>query len=92
VAFAIEHEFDYIAMSFVRNRDNIQELRDILAEYDSPIQIISKVENQEALDHLEEIIEASDGVMVARGDLGVEVPIETLPGHQRKIVNMARKR
>lgn len=89
--FAIEQWFDFIAMSFVRNKDNIQELRDFLAENGgSHIQIISKVENQEALENLEEIVAHSDGVMVARGDLGIEVPIETLPVHQRNIVKLCR--
>ena len=89
--FAIEHNFDYIAMSFVRSKENIQELRDLLSAHQaSHIQIISKIENQEALDNLEEIVTHSDGVMVARGDLGVEVPIETLPVHQRNIVKLCR--
>ncbi len=89
--FAIEHGFDYIAMSFVRNKDNIKELRDLLAENNaSHIQIISKIENQEALDNVEEIVLNSDGVMVARGDLGIEIEIETLPVYQRNIVKMCR--
>ncbi len=89
--FAIEQGFDFIAMSFVRNKDNIQELRDLLSEHNgSHIQIISKIENQEAVDNMEEIIMNSDGVMVARGDLGIEVPIETLPVHQRNIVKQCR--
>ena len=89
--FAIEYGFDYIAMSFVRSKENIQELRDLLNENGAGhIQIISKVENQEALDNLEEIVMHSDGVMVARGDLGIEVAIETLPVHQRRIVKLCR--
>lgn len=89
--FAIEHGFDYIAMSFVRNKSNIQELRDLLAANNaSHIQIISKIENQEALDNLEEIVLNSDGVMVARGDLGIEIAIETLPVYQRNIVKLCR--
>ena len=90
--FAIKHGFDYIAMSFVRNKENIKELRDLLeANGGAHIQIISKVENQEALDNLEEIVINSDGVMVARGDLGIEVAIETLPVHQRNIVKMCKE-
>lgn len=89
--FAIEQGFDYIAMSFVRSKENIQELRDLLAANNgSHIQIISKIENQEALDNLDEIIINSDGVMVARGDLGIEVPVETLPVHQRAIVKKCK--
>jgi len=67
VLFAIENDYDFIAMSFVRNKENIQELRDLLSDNNaSHIKIISKVENQEAIDNLDEIIEFSDGVMVAR--------------------------
>lgn len=89
--FAIKHGFDFIAMSFVRNKENIQELRDLLAANNgSHIQIISKIENQEALENLEEIVLNSDGVMVARGDLGIEIEIETLPVHQRNIVKMCK--
>ncbi len=89
--FAIEQGFDFIAMSFVRNKENIQELRDLLAENGGEyIQIVSKIENQEALENMEEIIVNSDAVMVARGDLGIEVPIESLPVHQRNIVKMCK--
>lgn len=89
--FAIEQGFDFIAMSFVRNKENIQELRDLLeANNGSHIQIISKIENQEAMDNVDEIVMYSDGVMVARGDLGIEVPIETLPVHQRNIVKKCK--
>lgn len=87
VLFAIEEGYDFIAMSFVRNRSNVEELRTLLAEHNaSQIKIISKIENQEGIENLDEIIEASDGVMVARGDLGIEVPIEKLPVYQRDIV------
>lgn len=87
VLFAIEEGYDFIAMSFVRNRSNVEELRSLLALHDaSHIKIISKIENQEGVENLDEIIEASDGVMVARGDLGIEVPIEKLPVYQREIV------
>lgn len=93
VLFAIENDFDYIAMSFVRNKANIQELRTILKEKNAEnIQIISKVENQEALDNLLEIVDESDWVMVARGDLGIEVPIEDLPIYQRQIVKACEAR
>lgn len=89
--FAIKHGFDFIAMSFVRNKENIKELRDLLeANNGSHIQIISKVENQEALDNLDEIVANSDGVMVARGDLGIEVAIETLPVHQRNMIKKCK--
>ncbi|MDD2870699.1 MAG: pyruvate kinase [Candidatus Gracilibacteria bacterium] len=87
IKFAVEKGTDFIAMSFVRNKANILELRDYLKEINAPasIQIISKIENQESLDNLDEIIEESDGIMIARGDLGAEVPFETLPIIQKMI-------
>lgn len=92
VLFAIENNYDFIAMSFVRNKENIAELRDLLAQNNaSHIKIISKVENQEAIENLEEIVMHSDGVMVARGDLGIEVPIEKLPFYQKEIANLCLK-
>ncbi|NDK19644.1 pyruvate kinase [Candidatus Gracilibacteria bacterium] len=87
VLFSIEEGYDFIAMSFVRNCSNVEELRNLLSEHNaSHIKIISKIENQEGIENLDEIIEASDGVMVARGDLGIEVPIEKLPVYQLEIV------
>ena len=87
VLFSIQERYDFIAMSFVRNRSNVEELRTLLSLHDaSHIKIISKIENQEGIENLDEIIEASDGVMVARWDLGIEVPIEKLPVYQREIV------
>ncbi|MDP2091203.1 MAG: pyruvate kinase [Candidatus Gracilibacteria bacterium] len=85
--FAIDKGTDFIALSFVRNKNNILELREFLKEIEAPenIQIISKIENQESLDNLDEIIEESDGIMIARGDLGAEVPFETLPIIQKLI-------
>lgn len=92
VLFAIENDYDFIAMSFVRNKENIQELRDILKEYSAThIKIISKIENQEAIENLEEIIQHSDGVMVARWDLWIEVPIEKLPFYQKEIAKLCLK-
>jgi pyruvate kinase len=81
-------------MSFVRNKEHIQELRDILIEHhaNKEIGIISKVENQEGLDHIEDIVEYSDGIMVARGDLGIEVDISSIPVRQRKIVKLCRSK
>lgn len=86
--FAIAEKYDFIAMSFVRSRENIEELRTLLRENNaSHIKIISKIENQEGIENLDEIVEASDGIMVARGDLGIEVPIQKLPVYQREIVS-----
>ncbi len=89
VLFAIKNNYDFIAMSFVRNKENIKELRDLLLENNaSHIKIISKVENEEAIDNLEEIVKNSDWVMVARWDLWIEVPIEKLPFYQKQIANL----
>lgn len=87
VQFAVEESMDFIAQSFVRNAENVEELRSYLKELGGEhIKIISKIENQEWMDNLDEIIAASDGIMVARGDLWIEVPIEKLPTFQDTIV------
>lgn len=86
IIFGIEQGFDFIAASFVRNVDAVLEIREILQEYGAnDIKIISKIENQEGVDNIDSIIKASDGVMVARGDLGVEIPAEEVP-HIQKII------
>lgn len=86
ILLAIELDIDFIAHSFVRNAADVMEVQKILDEYNSDIKIISKIENQEGVDNIEEIIDASYGIMVARGDLGIEVPIEKIPGIQRSII------
>lgn len=86
IKLAIELDIDFIAHSFVRNSNDVKVVQDILDNYHSDIQIISKIENQEGVDNIDEIIEASYGIMIARGDLGIEVPIENIPGIQRKII------
>ncbi len=86
IEWAIQHDVDFIAHSFVRSARDVKAVQDILDEHNSPIKIISKIENQEGLDNIDEIIEASYGVMVARGDLGVELPAEVIPNTQRRIV------
>lgn len=86
ILFAIEQDIDFIAHSFVRNKEDVKAVQDILDEHNSDIKIISKIENQEGVDNIDSIIEASYGVMIARGDLGIEVPIEKIPGLQRKII------
>lgn len=92
ILFGIGEGMDFIAMSFVRTKENVEELRTLLRENGAEhVKIIAKIENREGLDNLREILEASDGVMVARGDLGIEVPIETLPLLQKEIVRMARE-
>ena len=86
IRLAIEEDIDFIAHSFVRNKEDVKAVQDILDEYGSEIKIISKIENQEGVDNIDEIIEASYGIMIARGDLGIEVPIENIPGIQRRII------
>lgn len=86
IAFAIKHEIDFIALSFVRDKRDIAEVDQLLADNNSNIKIIAKIEEQEGLGNLESIIESCHGIMVARGDLGVEIPIEVLPRVQRRIV------
>jgi pyruvate kinase len=84
--FIIAQDIDWIALSFVRRPEDVQQLRDILISKNCGSKIISKIEKPEALTHLREIILASDAVMVARGDLGVELPLEQVPMIQKNIV------
>lgn len=89
LALGVELAVEFIALSFVREKADIDELRRILREKKSNAQIIAKIEDQSAVDSIEEIIKAADGVMVARGDLGIEVAMEELPIIQRRIVKLA---
>lgn len=86
INFAIDYDVAFIAHSFVRSKDDIAEVRQLLDAKQSDIRIIAKIENQEGVDNIDEIIEAADGIMVARGDLGIEVAQELIPGIQRRIV------
>lgn len=88
--FAKEHNFDYVAASFVQKGDNVDAIRDILGKK-SKIKIIAKIENAAGVRNLKEIVKKADGVMVARGDLGVEMPLEELPIIQKRILYMCRK-
>jgi pyruvate kinase len=93
-AFALEQQVDYFALSFVRCADDVRHLRDWLASNGADTPIIAKIEKPEALDCIEQILEVSDGMMVARGDLGVEAPAEEVPIAQKRIIracNMAGK-
>ena len=78
ILLAIEEDIDLIAHSFVRSADDVLAIQKILDEHNSDIKIISKIENQEGVDNIDEIIDASYGIMIARGDLGIEVPIEQI--------------
>ena len=86
ILYAIEKDIDFIAHSFVRNRQDVLDIRAILDAHNSDIKIIAKIENQEGVDNIDEILEVADGVMVARGDLGIEVPQERIPGIQRVLI------
>lgn len=86
ILYAIENEIDFIAHSFVRSKQDVLDIQRILDEHHSPIKIIAKIENQEGIDNIDEILEAAYGIMVARGDLGIEVPQEKIPGLQRVLI------
>lgn len=92
IHFGLSENVEMIAASFVRNGDDIREIRGILQSNNgSSVQIISKIENGEGMENLDDIIEASDGIMVARGDLGVEVPIEDVPMMQRDMIERCNR-
>ena len=88
ILFSITQEVDFIALSFVRNAEDIVQLKALLGDKVDKIKVISKIEDQEGLKNLKEILDMSDGVMVARGDLGVEIAIEKLPRVQRRIIRL----
>ncbi|KAN0014439.1 hypothetical protein ACTFIV_003386 [Dictyostelium citrinum] len=87
IKFGVEQNVDFIAASFIRKADDVNEIREILGEKGKDIQIISKIENVEGVDNFNEILEVSDGIMVARGDLGVEVQMEKIFVAQKMIVS-----
>ncbi|HZG76431.1 MAG TPA: pyruvate kinase [Paenibacillus sp.] len=92
IRFGIQQGIDFIAASFVRKASDVLEIRKILEEHNAQhIQIISKIENQEGVDNLAEILEVSDGLMVARGDLGVEIPAEEVPLVQKRMIEMCNR-
>ena len=87
IIFGIENDIDYIAASFVRRASDVQEIRDLLEEHNAThIQIIPKIENQEGIDNIDEILALSDGLMVARGDMGVEIAAEEVPIVQKMLI------
>jgi pyruvate kinase len=87
IHFAIEQDIDFIAHSFVRNKQDVLAIQHILDEHKSRIKIIAKIENQEGVDNIDEILPHVYGVMVARGDLAIEIPYEKIPGIQKMIIN-----
>ena len=87
IIFGIEQGFDFIAASFVRTAQDVYEIRNLLNEYDSNIRIIAKIENREGVNNIDSILAAADAVMVARGDLGVEIDFTELPGIQKSVID-----
>ena len=92
INLAIDEDIDFIAHSFVRSADDVMAVQKMLDERGSDIKIISKIENQEGVDNIDEIIDASYGIMIARGDLGIEVPLEQIPGIQRTIMHKCEQK
>src|SRR5690606_26184483 len=86
ILFGLEQGIDFIAASFVRKKEDVLEIRKLLEDRGADIPIIAKIENQEGLDNLDSILEVADGLMVARGDLGVEIPVEEVPLVQKQMI------
>ncbi|MBP7507535.1 MAG: pyruvate kinase [Prolixibacteraceae bacterium] len=92
ILFAIENKIEFIAHSFVRNKQDIIDIQNILDEHKSPIRIIAKIENQQGVDNIDEILEHAYGVMIARGDLGIEIPAEKIPPVSRMLIKKCIER
>lgn len=92
IKFAVKMKVDYLALSFVSTYEDILEVNDLLIKLnDDHISLIAKIENEAALDDIDEIIDNSDGVMIARGDLGTEIPMERVPGIQKQVINKCHR-
>jgi pyruvate kinase len=92
IKFAIDQDIDFIAHSFVRNKKDVLAVQEILDQSQSEIKIIAKIENQQGVDNIDEILDAAYGIMVARGDLSVEIPFEKTPGVQKKLIEICIQR
>ena len=93
IIFGISQDIDFIAASFIRNAAGVNEIRKILTEHHAEhIAIIAKIENREGVDNIDEIIKAADGIMVARGDLGVEIPPQEVPHIQKTIIQKCNEK
>jgi pyruvate kinase len=89
IIFGCEKGYDYLAASFVRNKEDVLAVRKLIEDNNGTMKIISKIENMQGIHNLEEILEVSDGIMVARGDMGVEVPMEDVPSIQKQMIKLA---
>lgn len=87
--FGIEHDVDYVALSFVKNAGDILELKECIRQKNKDIPVMAKIEKHEAINNLEDIIKTSDAIMVARGDLGIDIPLERVPLVQKRIIHLA---
>ncbi len=90
--FGLENDVDFVALSFVKTADDIRAVKDIIAAHGKDTPVIAKIEKHEAIEHIESILNISDGIMVARGDLGVEIPLEDVPLIQKRLIALANRR
>ncbi len=90
--YGLQHDVDYVALSFVRSAEDIRNIKKIIQDEGRQVPVIAKMEKHEAVDNVDEIMEITDGIMVARGDLGVEIPLENVPAIQKMLVREANKR
>lgn len=91
ITFGIQKNVDFIAASFIRKATDVLQIKQILEDHSSSIAVIAKIENEEGVDNAKEIAEVSDGIMVARGDLGVEIPVEEVPLVQKKLIKICNE-
>jgi len=89
IIFGVKMGYDYLAASFVRCADDVLEVKELIREHGGRMRVISKIENMQGIDNLDEILKVSDGIMVARGDMGVEIPLEEVPVLQKKMIKKA---
>jgi pyruvate kinase len=87
--FGLKHNVDYVALSFVRSAEDLHVVKELIRAHDKDTPVIAKIEKHEAVEHMDEIVEAADAIMVARGDLGVEVPLEDVPFIQKRLIKQA---
>ena len=92
IQFAIEEDIDFIAHSFVRNKEDLLQIQEILDKHNSRVKIIAKIENQQGVEHIDEILDHSYGIMVARGDLAIEMPYSKIPGIQKMLIDKCIKK